>query len=47
MPEHAVNSETARERSPEADQLRSEIRQSLSEKRVEPGSESKPPEPKA
>jgi len=44
----SVNAETAgKERSPEADKLRSEIRQSLSEKRVEPGSESKPPEAKA
>ena len=43
----SVNADTAgKERSPEADTLRSEIRQSLSEKRVEPG-ESKPPEAKA
>lgn len=43
----SVNADTAgKERSPEADQLRAEIRQSLSEKRVEPG-ESKPPEAKA
>jgi len=44
----SVTGETAgKERSPEAEKLRSEIRQSLSEKRVEPGSESKPPEAKA
>ncbi|TLN23700.1 flotillin family protein [bacterium] len=44
----SVSGESAgKERSPEADKLRSEIRQSLSEKRVEPGSESKPPEAKA
>jgi len=44
----SVNADTAgKEHSPEADKLRSEIRQSLSEKRVEPGSESKPPEAKA
>jgi len=44
----SVNAETAgKERSPEAEKLRSEIRQSLSEKRVEPASESKPPEAKA
>ncbi len=43
----SVTGETAgKERSPEADKLRSEIRQSLSEKRVEPV-ESKPPEAKA
>lgn len=43
----SVNSETARERSPEADQLRSEIRQSLSEKRDATAGETKPPESKA
>jgi len=43
-----VTGETAgKERSPEAEQLRAEIRQSLSEKRETPASVSKPPEPKA
>jgi uncharacterized membrane protein YqiK len=43
----SVNADTAgKERSPEAEKLRGEIRQSLSEKRVEPGG-SKPPEEKA
>lgn len=44
----SVSGESAgKERSPEADKLRAEIRQSLSEKRAEPGGESKPPETKA
>jgi uncharacterized membrane protein YqiK len=44
----SVSGESAgKERSPEAEKLRGEIRQSLSEKRVEPPGESKPPEAKA
>ncbi len=43
----SVSGETSKERSPEADKLREEIRQSLSEKRQAPDAGTTPPETKA